>query len=155
MCEVLPPLENLSHTSGWTAMTCGTSTESFWDMHTCNHAYEYTQILQSHAHTKIYSGMHTQAGPQGITITSVFSRQWNKEFLGHSLRTVKTIRHNLRILSWLLDMLCIYVLIFIWSGHKPNCTQVGPTGICLLDRMWKRVCISAYVIAPSICDQIK
>lgn len=101
-------------------MACGASTECLWDMRSCNPAYECTQILHSHAHTKIFSGMHAQGGRQGITIKSMFSRQRNKEFSGHRLRKVKAIRHKLGALSCS-DMLCMYVcLVWGWTQAKLN-----------------------------------
>lgn len=118
-------------------MACGTSTECFWDMRSCNPAYECTQILHLHAHTKIFSGMHAQGGRQGITIKSMCSRQRNKEFSGHRLRKVKTIRHKLGALSWS-DMLCMYVFVNMGMDTSQTKCKFQPSGIsvyhCLCNR---------------------
>lgn len=122
-------------------MACGASTECFWDMRSCNPAYECTQILHLHAHTKIFSGMHAQGGRQGITIKSMFSRQRNKEFSGHRLRKVKTIRHKLGALSWR-DTLCMWG----WTHAKLNVNFNLVEYVCL--KGCKHACASLLLKSP-------
>lgn len=125
-------------------MTCDISTESFWDMHTCHYAYEYAQFYIHRLTLRSTHACTLRVGDRGITITSVFSRKWNTEFLGHNLRKVKAMRHKFCILSWLLDMACKFACVnFICVG-----TQAKLQGSWTY---WNKICWTG---CDSVCASV-